>query len=164
MLIEFYSIKTLQKDLLKLAETVMDKTVVPSNQFCQEVSCELQRLALYASVSLLRMSALPQLQSRVSAIDRHMDPTKPFTAEMEWHVERRLNKCKDVVPELKITGSKRIDLSLLMVKVMSEQAWSVCSNGHIQYNGVECVGVENILTRRPTCTECVALNLQHLHF
>ena len=134
-----------------LVVQVMEKTTTISDQMKEEVTCELQRLAIlpayyaflekytsYQNSSLLRLKG---------ELERSMCPTKKYDQQQDDKVRAWLKESEKYIGGLGINESER--LMILNAMNLRNGHWYKCPNGHV-YCITECGGA----MEESTCPEC----------
>ncbi|XP_045127074.1 NFX1-type zinc finger-containing protein 1-like [Portunus trituberculatus] len=134
-----------------LVAQVMEKTTTISDQMKEEVTCELQRLAILpAYCTFLEKTTSYQNSSimRLKAeLGKLMNPTEKYNQKRDDKVRALLKESEKYVGGLGINDNER--LMILKAMNLRNGHWYKCPNGHV-YCITECGGA----MMESTCPEC----------
>lgn len=103
-----------------------------SGQFCSEVTCELQRIAVFDSVSGLhqRVQHSPEAMILYRQIQARLDPCHVFSKEREDKVKKLLEECTEFSSGIGISIQERLQIKEAL-KFSGSGHWYKCPNGHV---------------------------------
>uniref|UniRef100_A0A0P4VWJ6 RZ-type domain-containing protein n=1 Tax=Scylla olivacea TaxID=85551 RepID=A0A0P4VWJ6_SCYOL len=134
-----------------LVAQVMEKTTTISDQMKEEVTCELQRLAILPAycIFLEKWASChnPNMVRLKAELEKLMDPMQKYDEQRDSKVRARLKESEQYIGGLGISDKER--LMILSAMNLRNGHWYKCPNGHV-YCITECGGA----MQESVCPDC----------